>query len=64
MRLDILLGLIEGEKENGQFSWYSLGKQTLDNKEVVMNSFHFYFVKNLLQKVMRGNAEGEKDLGL
>jgi len=38
--------------------------QTLDNKEVVMNSFHFYFVKNLLQKVMRGNAEGEKDLRL
>lgn len=38
--------------------------QTLNNKEVVMNSFHFYFVKNLLQKVMRGNAKGEKDLRL
>lgn len=29
-----------------------------------MNSLHFYFVKNLLQKVMSGNAEGKKDLRL
>lgn len=31
--------------------------QTLDNTEVIINSFHFYFVKDLLQKVKRGNAE-------